>query len=266
MATTRWCPACRWRTRSRPSTPTATSWAHRNGPDCARCRHRRASPPSCCGGPISERRDVHRRRAMVENIGGRVHVVDGDPLAFKITTPWTPAGQGGAGSLTWSCPGSGRASMCTPWNRSAVLVARLLFDGADGCAGHSDGDVAAMPCATPCCRRRIGVTSAACSASTIRGGAGDGPVMLAHVRELLAGRLPIGNAVVQVIGNRPNGRPAPGRGQQRALRAPRCAGLGLGDHHRRSGPDRAGEGGAIATALSSPMPVPPRTAGKGRTS
>ena len=25
--------------------------------------------------------------AMVENIGGRVHVVDGDPLAFKITTP-----------------------------------------------------------------------------------------------------------------------------------------------------------------------------------
>ncbi len=25
--------------------------------------------------------------ALVENIGGRVHVVDGDPLAFKITTP-----------------------------------------------------------------------------------------------------------------------------------------------------------------------------------
>ena len=23
---------------------------------------------------------------MVENIGGQVHVVDGDPLAFKITT------------------------------------------------------------------------------------------------------------------------------------------------------------------------------------
>jgi 2-C-methyl-D-erythritol 4-phosphate cytidylyltransferase len=26
--------------------------------------------------------------SLVERIGGQVHVVDGDPLAFKITTPW----------------------------------------------------------------------------------------------------------------------------------------------------------------------------------
>jgi 2-C-methyl-D-erythritol 4-phosphate cytidylyltransferase len=34
----------------------------------------------------AESTDVTDDAAMVENIGGQVHVVDGDPLAFKITT------------------------------------------------------------------------------------------------------------------------------------------------------------------------------------
>ena len=34
----------------------------------------------------SESADVTDDASMVENIGGQVHVVDGDPLAFKITT------------------------------------------------------------------------------------------------------------------------------------------------------------------------------------
>lgn len=35
----------------------------------------------------SECADATDDASMVENIGGQVHVVDGDPLAFKITTP-----------------------------------------------------------------------------------------------------------------------------------------------------------------------------------
>lgn len=157
--------------------------------------------------------------ALFAAAGHRVRVVAGDPVAFKITTPWdlrraeTIVAEGEAGA-------PGREATARPGPRlltgvgtdvhaydaaQPMRLGLLHFADEAGLAGHSDGDAVAHAIVDALLSAAgLGDIGSSFGTDDPRFAGASGDVFLSATLDLLAaaGAAPV-NVAVQVIGNRP---------------------------------------------------------------
>ncbi|KQS17091.1 2-C-methyl-D-erythritol 4-phosphate cytidylyltransferase [Frigoribacterium sp. Leaf186] len=157
--------------------------------------------------------------ALFAAAGHRVRVVAGDPVAFKITTPWdlrraeTIVAEGEAGAPGREASGRPGPRLLTgvgtdvhAYDATQPMHLGLLhFAGEAGLAGHSDGDAVAHAIVDALLSAAgLGDIGSSFGTDDPRFAGASGDVFLTATLELLAaaGAAPV-NVAVQVVGNRP---------------------------------------------------------------
>ncbi|WP_181071667.1 2-C-methyl-D-erythritol 4-phosphate cytidylyltransferase [Rathayibacter rathayi] len=150
--------------------------------------------------------------ALLASRGGPSVVVAGDPLAFKITTPWdlARAEQMLAPPPSVVVPRVGIGTDVHAFDDTSPLwLAGLHWPGERGLSGHSDGDpVAHAICDALLAAAGLGDIGSRFGTADPRFADAHGEVFLRATRELVeAAGFAIGNVSVQLIGNRPTFSP-----------------------------------------------------------
>jgi 2-C-methyl-D-erythritol 4-phosphate cytidylyltransferase/2-C-methyl-D-erythritol 2,4-cyclodiphosphate synthase len=156
--------------------------------------------------------------ALLQHAGGSVAIVEGDPLAFKVTTPWdlrraeqllAEAAPGGRPPASGSVRTGVGIDAHALDEGQPLWLAGLFWPDEPGLAGHSDGDaVAHALCDALLSAAGLGDIGGIFGVDDPRLDGAHADVFLLETLRLLsvAGFVP-SNASVQVVGNRPRFAP-----------------------------------------------------------